>query len=148
MVAYNLNVYMPVVILIVIAIVMVVGALTIGRLIRPNNPNPDKQSAYECGEIPSGLAWSNFHVRFYVLALVFIIFDVEGALIFPVAVIFRKFNEIGMGSTVLVSLLLFMGVLLCGLVYCWRKGDLDWVKSYTGQSFNQERDELLQDKSA
>ncbi|MBT7611510.1 MAG: NADH-quinone oxidoreductase subunit A [Bacteriovoracaceae bacterium] len=141
MTAYNLNAYMPVIILVGFAIIMIVGALIVGRFIRPHNPSDLKETVYECGEAPMGVAWSNFHVRFYVLALVFIIFDVEGALMFPVAVIFRKFNEIGSGSAVFVSLLLFIGVLLAGLVYCWSKGDLDWVKSYTQQSFNEERDE-------
>jgi NADH-quinone oxidoreductase subunit A len=141
MTAYNLNAYMPVIILVGFAIAMIVLALIVGRFIRPHNPTDLKETAYECGEEPVGVAWSNFHVRFYVLALVFIIFDVEGALMFPVAVIFRKFNSIGAGSAVFASLLLFMSVLLVGLVYCWRKGDLDWVKSYTQQSFNEERDE-------
>jgi NADH-quinone oxidoreductase subunit A len=148
MTAYNLNVYMPVFILIAFALIMIVGALIVGRFIRPHNPNEIKETAYECGEQPVGAAWSNFHVRFYVLALVFIIFDVEGALLFPVAVVFRKFNEIGSGTAVFVSMILFISVLLVGLVYCWRKGDLDWVKSYTEQSFNEERDELTEKKLA
>ena len=148
MTAYNLNVYMPVFILVAFAILMIVGALIVGRFIRPHNPTVLKETAYECGEEPVGVAWSNFHVRFYVLALVFIIFDVEGALIFPVAVIFKKFNEIGNGTAVFASLILFMSVLVVGLVYCWRKGDLDWVKSYTKQSFNEERDELTEEKLA
>ena len=142
MTAYNLDVYMPVVILVAIAVIMVVGALTVGRFIRPHNPNDLKETAYECGEEPVGAAWSNFHVRFYVLALIFIIFDVEGALLFPVAVVFKKFNEIGMGGAVFASILLFVAVLLEGVVYCWRKGDLDWVKSYTKQSFHEDSEDL------
>lgn len=85
---------------------------------------------YECGEIPVGSAWSNFNVRFYVVSLVFIIFDVEGALMFPVAAVFKKFNEIGEGGVLLGSLLLFIVVLVMGVVYCWKKGDLDWVRSF------------------
>ena len=64
------------------------------------------------------------------MALIFIIFDVEGALMFPVAAVFKKFNEIGAGGVVLISILIFMAVLIQGIVYCWKKGDLDWVKSY------------------
>lgn len=142
MAAYNLDVYMPVVILVTIAIIMVLGALLVGGLIRPSNPTKLKETAYECGEEPVGVAWSNFHVRFYVLALVFIIFDVEGALLFPVAVVFRKLNDVGMGTPVFVSFLLFVGVLIEGIVYCWKKGDLDWVKSYTDHSFHEDREEL------
>ncbi len=126
----NLDVYMPVVILITLAILVVAGSLLLGKLIRPHNPNPLKQSAYECGEEPVGTAWSNFNVRFYVVALIFIIFDVESALMFPVAAVFKKFNEVGMGGTLLVSILTFVLVLVAGIVYCWKKGDLDWVKSY------------------
>ncbi len=128
--SFNLDVYMPVLILVAFAVVMVVGVLVVGILVRPNNPNDLKLSAYECGEEPVGTAWSNFNIRFYVIALIFIIFDVEGALMFPVAVVFKKFNEIGEGTVVLASLLLFISILIEGVVYCWKKGDLDWVRSY------------------
>ncbi|ATH06403.1 NADH-quinone oxidoreductase subunit A [Halobacteriovorax marinus] len=128
--SFNLDVYMPVLILVAFAVVMVVGALVVGILVRPNNPNDLKLSAYECGEEPVGTAWSNFNIRFYVIALIFIIFDVEGALMFPVAVVFKKFNEIGEGTVVFASLLLFISILIEGVVYCWKKGDLDWVRSY------------------
>ncbi|EQC43384.1 NADH-ubiquinone/plastoquinone oxidoreductase, chain 3 [Bacteriovorax sp. Seq25_V] len=109
---------------------MVIGALLVGKLIRPSNPTDLKLTPYECGEEPIGSAWSNFNVRFYVIALVFLIFDVEGALMFPVAAVFRKFVEIGEGGAVLASFLLFITILALGVVYCWKKGDLDWVKSY------------------
>ncbi len=128
--SYNLDVYMPVLILMAFAIIMFVGALLVGRLIRPHNPTELKTSPYECGEEPVGTAWSNFNVRFYVVALIFIIFDVEGALMFPVAAVFKKFVELGEGGPVLIVLLLFISVLLEGVIYCWKKGDLDWVKSY------------------
>lgn len=148
MTAYNLDVYMPVVILMAIAIIMVVGALLVGKLIRPHHPTKLKEQAYECGETPVGTAWSNFNVRFYVVSLVFIIFDVEGALMFPVAVVFKKFNEIGNGAVVLGSLLLFIGVLASGVVYCWKKGDLDWVKSFTLESHHKGRDQVTDRKTA
>lgn len=128
--SYSLDVYLPVVILITLALLMGVGTLLLGKLVRPHNPNPLKETAYECGEEPMGTAWSNFNVRFYVVALIFIIFDVESALMFPVATVFRKFVEIGLGGTVLVSFLLFIIILAAGVVYCWKKGDLDWVKSF------------------
>ena len=127
----HLDVYMPVVILIALALLVAGGSLFLGSLIRPHNPNKLKETAYECGEEPVGTAWTNFNVRFYVIALIFIIFDVESALMFPVAAVFKKFNEIGLGGTLLMSILTFVSVLLAGIVYCWKKGDLDWVKSYT-----------------
>jgi len=126
----NLDVYQPVVILMAVAALMVVGALLVGRFIRPHNPTELKTEAYECGEVPVGSAWSHFNIRFYVVGLIFIIFDVESALMFPVAVVFKKMNEIGRGGLVLVEVLIFLSVLISGLAYCWRKGDLDWVKSY------------------
>jgi NADH-quinone oxidoreductase subunit A len=127
---YNLDVYMPVVILILLALAIGLGSLLIGKLLRPHNPNKLKETAYECGEEPIGTAWANFNVRFYVVALIFIIFDVESALMFPVAAVFKQFNEMGAGGTLLISVLLFISVLVSGLVYCWKKGDLDWVKSF------------------
>lgn len=128
--SYDLDVYMPVVILMGIGAIMVVGALLLGKLIRPQHPNPIKGEAYECGEAPIGVAWSNFNIRFYVVSLIFIIFDVESALMFPVAGVFKKFVDIGEGGVVLGSFLLFILVLAVGVVYCWKKGDLDWVRSF------------------
>lgn len=128
--SYELDVYMPVLILMGIAASLVVIALTVGHFIRPSNPTKLKNTAYECGELPIGSAWSNFNIRFYVVSLVFIIFDVESALMFPVAAVFKKFNDIGEGGVILSSLLVFMAVLIIGLIYCWKKGDLDWVRSF------------------
>ncbi|MFG1493971.1 NADH-quinone oxidoreductase subunit A [Halobacteriovorax sp. GFR7] len=126
----NFDVYMPVLILAAVAVVAFFGTLLVGRLVRPNNPTELKLTPYECGEEPTGTAWSNFNVRFYVIALVFLIFDVEGALMFPVATVYKSFVDIGQGGAVLGSLLLFIVILSLGLVYCWKKGDLDWVKSF------------------
>ncbi len=130
MAAQNLDVYMPIIILMSFAVIMVVGALLVGKILRPHNPTVLKETAYECGEAPVGSAWSNFNVRFYVVSLIFIIFDVESALMLPVASVFKKFNDIGEGGVVLGSFLFFIGVLISGIVYCWSKGDLDWVKSF------------------
>ncbi len=126
----NFDVYMPVIILMAFAVIMVLGALLVGYFLRPSNPTELKQSEYECGEAPIGSAWSFFHVRFYVVALIFIIFDVESALMLPVASVYKKLAEIGQGGPLLASLFLFIAILVAGLVYCWKKGDLDWVRSY------------------
>jgi NADH-quinone oxidoreductase subunit A len=129
---------MPIVILIILALLVAGGALLLSKVLRPHNPTDLKLTAYECGEEPVGTAWSNFNVRFYVIALIFIIFDVESALMFPVATVFKRFNEIGMGGTILVSIILFVLVLVAGIVYCWKKGDLDWVKSFNMTAQNLE----------
>lgn len=134
---FNLDVYMPVVILIALAMLVAGGSMLLGSIIRPHHPNKLKETAYECGEEPIGSAWANFNVRFYVIALIFIIFDVESALMFPVAAVFKKFNEIGLGGTLLLSIVAFTLVLVSGIVYCWKKGDLDWVKSFNAPTSNQ-----------
>ena len=130
MVSYHFNVFLPVMLMLAIGVVAVIGVLLIGKLIRPNNPTELKQLAYECGEKPIGIAWSVFNIRFYVVGLIFIIFDVESALMFPVVTVYRALNKAGMGGIVLIEILIFIFILLSGLAYCWRKGDLDWVKSY------------------
>ena len=130
MASANLDIYMPVIILMALGAGLLFVALGVGYFLRPSNPSPLKESPYECGEEPVGAAWSNFNVRFYVVSLIFIIFDVEGALMFPVAAVFRNFNDIGRGGPILGTFLLFILILLSGIVYCWRKGDLDWVKSF------------------
>lgn len=126
----NLDIYMPILILLVFGVALVSATLLIGKLIRPSKPNAVKLQPYECGEDPIGSAWSVFNMRFYVTGLIFIIFDVESALMFPVAGVFKELNEIGMGGLVFIELFLFILILAAGLAYCWRKGDLDWVKSF------------------
>ncbi|HEV8343141.1 MAG TPA: NADH-quinone oxidoreductase subunit A [Candidatus Binatia bacterium] len=105
--------------------------LLIGRLLRPNNPQTRKLSTYECGEPATGSAWVNFNIRFYIIALIFIIFEVEIAFVFPVATIFRSWIEQGQGLFAFVEIALFIGILFIGLIYAWAKGDLEWVKKVT-----------------
>ena len=102
--------------------------LFIGRLLRPSNPPVRKLSTYECGEPAMGSAWVNFNIRFYIVALIFIIFEVEIAFIFPVASVFRRWLEGGQGVFAFFEILIFVGILFLGLVYAWVKGDLEWVK--------------------
>jgi NADH-quinone oxidoreductase subunit A len=115
------------------AIVFVMTALTAARLIRPHRPNPEKLSSYECGEEPVGSAWGQFNVRFYIVALIFILFDVELVFLFPWATIFgnreliRATNGLW-GWFALAEMFLFVGILALGLAYAWVKGYLDWVK--------------------
>ncbi len=75
-----------------------------------------------------GSAWVNFNVRFYIVALIFIIFEVEIAFVFPVAAVFRQWVESGQGIFAFVEILVFIGILFLGLIYAWAKGDLEWVK--------------------
>jgi NADH-quinone oxidoreductase subunit A len=121
---------MPIVILMGLAVLLFVGGHFASVLLAPKKPSHLKSTPYECGELPVGSAWSAFNVRFYVVGLIFIIFDVESVLMFPVASIFRELNEMGEGIYALDVFLSFIAILVVGIAYCWRKGDLDWVKSY------------------
>lgn len=111
-----------------VAVGFVFAMLGVGRLIRPRIPEPEKGTTYECGERPVGIAWIQFNFRFYLIALIFIIFDVEIAFMFPVAAAFRRWLETGQGLTALVEILLFVAILFLGLVYVWAKGDIKWQK--------------------
>ncbi len=117
-----------------VLVFMIIGAafvgvnLLIGRFLRPSNPQTRKLETYECGEPATGSAWVNFNVRFYIVALIFIIFEVEIAFIFPVATVFRRWVEDGQGLFAFVEIFLFIGILIIGLAYAWRKGDLEWIK--------------------
>ncbi len=126
----SLNAFMPIIVMMVLAAALYGAALLVAHLLSPSKPGGNKDLPYECGEEPVGSAWSMFNVRFYVVGLIFIIFDVESVLMFPVASIFKKMNEMGEGTYILIIFLSFISVLLEGIAYCWKKGDLDWVKSY------------------
>jgi NADH-quinone oxidoreductase subunit A len=112
--------------------------MTVGAIARPQIPNPEKSAVYECGEPSIGSSWVQFDLRFYIVALVFLIFDVEVALFYPWAVAYGSAAELGreLGITAtdirqvaLVDMLFFFGVLLVGYAYLWRFGYLDWVRS-------------------
>ena len=126
-----------------VAAVFLLGNLLLGRLVRPNRPSPEKGDIYECGEKPVGTAWIQFDLRFYVVALLFVIFDVEIAFFFPWAVVFGdavKAGEAGddtmhrFAQFAFLELLVFFGILLVGFAYLWRRGDLEWVRSTAGQA--------------
>jgi NADH-quinone oxidoreductase subunit A len=107
--------------------------LFVAWLLRPHRPNVEKNSTYESGEEPLGNANVQFNIRFYVVALVFVLFDVELVFLFPWATVFgqeRLIRETGglWGWFALTEAVLFVGVLALGLAYVWAKGYLDWVK--------------------
>ncbi len=112
----------------ILAVLFVAGMLLLGSFLRPQNPEPLKLTSYECGEPPVGNAWMNFNIRFYLVALIFVIFDVEIAFIYPVTVVFRDWVLKGNGLFALAEILAFLGILFVGLVYVWAKGDLQWLK--------------------
>jgi NADH-quinone oxidoreductase subunit A len=103
-------------------VVLVALILAFEFLINPRHPSATKLSTYECGIVPVGDSWHPFAVRYYVFALLFLIFDVEAVFLFPWAVEFRS-----LGTAGFVEVLVFIGVLAVGLVYAWKKGALDWA---------------------
>ena len=121
------------------AVLLVGGMLTLGKFLRPNNPEPLKLSTYECGEPPTGNAWVNFNIRFYLVALIFVIFDVEIAFIYPVTAVFRDWVLRGQGLFAFTEILLFLASLFVGLVYVWVKGDLEWLKRVPSAQRSEER---------
>jgi NADH-quinone oxidoreductase subunit A len=111
-----------------LAVFTVFIMLVITKLVRPSTPSAAKNSTYECAEPPLSPAWFNFNPRFYIVALIFLIFDVEVAFTYPVAVVFRRWVQQGNGALAFIELALFIGVLLVGLAYVWVKGDLEWIR--------------------
>ena len=118
--------------------IFVLANMVAGAIARPKIPNPEKATVYECGEPVIGSSWVQFDLRFYIVALIYLIFDVEVALFYPWAVAYGSAAELGnsIGMTVgqirsvaIVDMLFFFGVLLVGFAYLWRFGYLDWVRS-------------------
>ncbi len=104
-------------------------ALWLSKLIQTQGPpSSEKQVAYECGERPVGPGWFNLNPRFYVVAIVFVIFDVEVAFMFPVGIVISEWVAGGVGLFAFVEVLVFVVLLLLGLAYVWVKGDIAWIK--------------------
>jgi NADH-quinone oxidoreductase subunit A len=104
------------------------GGLTVGRLARPTKPHPVKGAPYECGEPAIGDSWVQFDLRFYTVALVFIVFDVEIALLWPWAVVFRD-----MGAPAFWAFAVFFLLIAIPFVYEWHAGYLHWVRAIGGR---------------
>jgi NADH-quinone oxidoreductase subunit A len=114
--------YISVGVFALVGVVFVIATLAVSRILQPRAPKPEKLAPYECGEVPIGEPWVHFRIRYYVFALLFVIFDIETAFLYPWAVVYGK-----LGLFALVEMAIFIAVLLVGLVYAWRKGALTWV---------------------
>ena len=119
--------FLNVFIFLLVGIFMVSFTLLLSKLVHPRKITKEKMIAYECGEDPVGETWIRFNNRFYVIALIFIIFDIEVVFLFPWAVAFTK---IGNNFLAFADMMIFLAILLVGFAYVWVKGDLEWVKSY------------------
>lgn len=95
--------------------------LFLAGLLRPSAPTPEKLETYECGPAPFGDAWRQFNLHYYLFALLFVVFDVEAAFLYPWALAFRR-----VGMYAVVEMILFVGLLALGLVYAWRRGAIEW----------------------
>ena len=116
--------YIPVLILATAVTLLAIVMLVLSYLLGPRRPNKTKLAAYECGVAPTGDARQRFSVKFYLVAMVFILFDVEVIFLYPWAVIFHELRMFGF-----IEMLLFVGAVFPGFVYLWRKGVFDWTKA-------------------
>jgi NADH-quinone oxidoreductase subunit A len=111
----------------IVVLFFIVGGVIVGitlflaRLLRPHRPSAEKLSTYECGEEPIGDSRIRFNVRFYIIALIFLVFDVEVVFLFPWALVYKE-----LGMFAFVEMMIFLAILIAGYAYVWVKGDLDW----------------------
>jgi NADH-quinone oxidoreductase subunit A len=113
--------YFPILLFIGIALVFGIVTLLVSYLVQPKYPEPEKLSPYECGSEPFSDARMPFPVRYYIFAMLFVIFDIEVIFLYPWAVVFTKIGLIG-----LIEMLIFIGLFVVAYVYAWRKGALEW----------------------
>jgi NADH-quinone oxidoreductase subunit A len=128
-----LSAFGEVLLFIVGGIIFLVITFLVSRLLRPHRPNPEKLSTYESGEEPITAAWSQFNIRFYVVALIFLLFEVEIVFLFPWSTIFARKDLIqqthgAWGWYAMIEMLMFILILALGLAYAWMNGHLDWIK--------------------
>ncbi len=113
--------YFPILLFIIVVLVFSVATLLLSYLVQPKYPEPEKLTTYECGSEPFSDARMPFPVRYYIFAMLFVIFDIEVIFLYPWAVVFTKIEFIG-----LIEMLVFIGLFLVAYVYAWRKGALEW----------------------
>ena len=119
-----LNTYLPLAILLVVVGGMALAIIVLTHLLGPRRPDAVKLSPYESGVPSFGDARLRFSIKFYLVAMLFIVFDIEVVFLYPWAVVFR--DLLAQGTFIFVEMVVFLGVLFLGLVYVWRKGGLEW----------------------
>ncbi len=115
--------YLKILIFLILGVVFTAGGILTNFIIQPKNPTKEKQMTYECGEDPIGGAWVKFNVRFFVIALIFVLFDVEIVFLFPWALVLKDMGVYAFGE-----MGVFILILLVGFAYVWVKGDLNWQR--------------------
>ncbi|MFF0309403.1 NADH-quinone oxidoreductase subunit A [Streptosporangium sp. NPDC004379] len=116
--------YAVVLALLVAGVLIVAGALSVNRMLRPARPTPEKLATYECGVDPVGEGWAQSQVRYYVFVYLYVIFAVDAVFLFPWATVFAA---PGFGMTTLVEMFVFLGFIALGILYAWRKRVLTWA---------------------
>jgi NADH-quinone oxidoreductase subunit A len=114
--------YVPIFIIVILAAAVPVVTLALAKLFRPAKADPEKLMPYECGVTPLDTARGRYTVRFYLVAILFVVFDVETVFLFPWAVQYKALHFFG-----LIEMLVFLGILIVGYVWIWKKGALDWI---------------------
>jgi NADH-quinone oxidoreductase subunit A len=117
----DLSQYLPVILFILVGSLVGIGPIVLGKLLGPSRPNAEKLSPYECGFDAFEDARIKFDVRYYLVAILFILFDLEIAFLFPWAAAYQEIGAVGFWSV-----MIFLGILVVGFVYEWKKGALDW----------------------
>ncbi len=114
--------YSYILVFIITGVGFILLAFLVSYLVAPRKPGEVKLSTYECGEKPFGIAWTQYNVRYYLFAMIFLIFDVEAVFLYPWVLVFKSMGLFG-----LIEMFIFLLILICGLVYAWRKGALEWI---------------------
>ncbi|AWB27100.1 NADH-quinone oxidoreductase subunit A [Halococcoides cellulosivorans] len=113
----------------VVALAIPLSMMAVSALIRPNVPEPDKRATYESGEVPTGGTHIRFNIQYYMVALLFVVFDIETVLIVPWTVVYSRAVEMAGLVRALAPILVFIGILVVGLGWAWRNGAVRWVRS-------------------
>jgi NADH-quinone oxidoreductase subunit A len=113
-----------------VGVLIPLGMMAVSYVLRPSVPEQDKRATYESGEVPTGGTRIRFNIQYYMVALLFVVFDIETVLIFPWVVIYESALSSGVGlATALVPMLVFIAVLVVGLAWAWRNGAVEWARS-------------------
>lgn len=128
----QLSEYGKILLIAIVGVLLVCITILLAKTLSPKNPNPVKLSTYECGEEAVGSSWIQINSRFYVIALVFLLFDVELIFVFPWATIFGNSELVAAdgrwGWFTMIEMGIFLGILVVGLIYVWKRGDISWIK--------------------
>ncbi len=128
---FDLKAYLPILLMFIVAAGFAVSQIVLSQLIGPKKRTPTKLMPYECGKDPVGSARERFSVKFYLVAMIFVLFDIELIFLVPWAVVFKRLSgpEFGLGTLMYVEMMLFIALLFVGFVYIWKKGILDWSQT-------------------